>query len=231
LLGIIHVVGGHPVSGDLKKYVQDALYAANPQLPTPVREGLRAGDLTPWAPFVELAPPPPAYPQQAAFDIVGTSSGPLFQVNGKSYDPNVVNIKRQVNTTDDWILSSSGEPHIFHIHVNPFEITDVIHMLPDGTQESIYDENGHCKKNIIPDDQGLANQYCGMWHTFRDTIFVENDYHVHIRTHYDRYIGEFVIHCHILDHEDAGMMLNIEIVPDLSQPGGGLGMPGMNHMH
>src|SRR6266436_9023817 len=63
-----------------------------------------------------------------------------------------------------------------------------------------------------------------MYHTFRDTIFVENNYQVHIRTRYDRYIGEYVLHCHILDHEDSGMMLNIAIVPDLSAAGGGLGM-------
>jgi hypothetical protein len=35
--------------------------------------------------------------------------------------------------------------------------------------------------------------------------------------------------CHILDHEDAGMMANIAIVPDLNSPGGGLGMSSMNH--
>ena len=150
--------------------------------------------------------------------------------------PDVINITRQVNTTDDWILSATGnpvqaaEPHIFHIHVNPFEVTDVVRIKPDGTQESIFDADGHCKKDIVPDEQGLANQYCGMWHTFRDTIFVENNFHVHIRTRYDRYIGEFVIHCHILDHEDAGMMLNIEIVPDLTAPGGGLRMPNMPNM-
>jgi hypothetical protein len=49
------------------------------------------------------------------------------------------------------------------------------------------------------------------------------------RTRYDRYIGEYVLHCHILDHEDAGMMANVLIVPDLNAPGGGLGMPGMHH--
>ena len=91
--------------------------------------------------------------------------------------------------------------------------------------------HGHCTKDIVPDSQGLANQYCGLWHTFRDTLFVENNYYVKIRTHYDRYIGEYVIHCHILDHEDAGMMLNIEIVPDLKAPGGGIGMAGMKHTH
>jgi FtsP/CotA-like multicopper oxidase with cupredoxin domain len=231
LLGIIHVEGGSPVTGDLLKYVEDALYAANSQLPATVRDGLKGGDLTPWAPFVDLPAASPGPPQQASFAITGTPTGVLFQINGKSYDPNVVNIRRQVNTTDDWILSASGEPHIFHIHVNPFEITDVIHMKPDGTQESIFDAQGHCRKDISDSDQGLVNQYCGMWHTFRDTVFVENNFHVHIRTHYDRYIGEFVIHCHILDHEDGGMMLNIEIVPDIKAPGGGLGMAGMSHTH
>ena len=33
-------------------------------------------------------------------------------------------------------------------------------------------------------------------------------------TTYARYIGEYVLHCHILDHEDQGMMLNVEAVPN-----------------
>lgn len=31
-----------------------------------------------------------------------------------------------------------------------------------------------------------CNQYCGMWHTFKDTVFVQNDYLVKIRTTYVR---------------------------------------------
>jgi Multicopper oxidase len=41
---------------------------------------------------------------------------------------------------------------------------------------------------------------------------------------YERYIGEFVLHCHILDHEDQGMMQNVRI--DL--PGG---QGGTTHVH
>ena len=231
LLAYIHVEGGNPVSTDLQTYVEQALYEANPQLPHNVRQGLLQGDLTPWAPFTDLAPPTPGHVQQAGFNITGDNLGVYFQINGNSYDPDVVNITRQVNTTDDWVLTANGEPHIFHIHVNPFEVMDVKEVLPDGTQASIFDADGHCKKDLPKDAQGLANQYCGMWHTFRDTVFVENNYFVNIRTRYDRYIGEFVIHCHILDHEDAGMMLNIEIVPDLTAPKGGLGMVGMKHNH
>lgn len=93
---------------------------------------------------------------------------------------------------------------------------------------SIFGPNGKCL--VPPDSVGLQNQYCNMWHTFKDTVFVQNDYQVHIRTTYDRYIGEYVIHCHILDHEDSGMMANVLILPDASAPGGGLGMPGMRTM-
>jgi len=230
LLGIIRVVGGQSVNGDLEQYIEEALYAANPQLPEPVRSGLKNGNIEPWAPLVESPPATPGPQQKALFAIKAAPPGPpLFQINGQSYDPNVVNFRRQVNTTDDWSLTSNGEPHIFHIHVNPFEVMDVLQALPDGGELSIFDADGRCKRDLPKDPQGLASQYCGMWHTFRDTVFVENNYRVLIRTTYDRYIGEFVIHCHVLDHEDAGMMLNIEIVPDLSAPGGGLGMAGMKH--
>jgi FtsP/CotA-like multicopper oxidase with cupredoxin domain len=232
LLAYVHVRGGHRVSGDLEAYVRQALVDGNRKdLPGPVLANLGKGDLTPWAPFTELAPAPAGNQQKAEFQIVGgPNNSVLFQINGKSYDPDVVNITRQVDTTDDWTLTSNGEPHIFHIHVNPFEVVDVTTTNAAGQQESIYDANGNCKPSLIkPDKQGLVNQYCSMYHVFRDTVFVENNYQVHVRTFYDRYIGEFVIHCHILDHEDAGMMLNIEIVPDLSAPGGGIGMPSMKH--
>ena len=45
---------------------------------------------------------------------------------------------------------------------------------------------------------------------------------VHVRTRYERYIGEYVLHCHILDHEDQGMMQNVRVLlPD--GHGGGVG--------
>ncbi len=33
-------------------------------------------------------------------------------------------------------------------------------------------------------------------------------------TQYLDYIGQFVMHCHILDHEDLGMMEIVEVIPD-----------------
>lgn len=234
LLAYVHVRGGQAVTGDLQAYVGKALFDANPQLPANVRNGLRAGDLRPWAPFESLPPPTVNGQEQQANFVIAVppgASNPTFTINGKSYDPDVVNFTREVNTVDDWLLTAQGEPHIFHIHVNPFQVIDVMTTLANGQLVSIYNPDGSCKPELVSSDkQQLANQYCGMRGLFRDTIIVENNYQVRVRTRYDRYIGEYVIHCHILDHEDGGMMANISIVPDLNAPGGGLGMAGM-HRH
>jgi hypothetical protein len=67
------------------------------------------------------------------------------------------------------------------------------------------------------DDPQCANMQ-GVW---KDTIFAKPGYHVIARTRYQRYIGEFVLHCHILDHEDQGMTQNVRIaLPD------GMGLAG-----
>jgi FtsP/CotA-like multicopper oxidase with cupredoxin domain len=72
---------------------------------------------------------------------------------------------------------------------------------------------------------------------WKDTLFVRTKipfgglqpdskgyYRFIVRTRYERYIGEFVLHCHILDHEDSGMMQNVQI--DLP-----VGPGGMSHEH
>ncbi|MBB5062213.1 multicopper oxidase family protein [Granulicella mallensis] len=235
LLATVIVKAGITVPTDqLTKYVEQTLVKNNKNLPANALKGLANGDLTPWRGMPESGPASNSSdPLEVAFYIGNLPSPPAkptdppgkfgFYINSKEYSPHRIDFTRQVGATEDWVLTSYGEPHIFHIHVNPFEVMDVTH---DG--KSIYGAHGECL--VPPDSVGLQNQYCGMWHTFKDTVFVQNKYQVHIRTTYDRYIGEFVIHCHILDHEDGGMMTNVEIVPDLGAPGNGIGMPEMKDM-
>jgi FtsP/CotA-like multicopper oxidase with cupredoxin domain len=49
--------------------------------------------------------------------------------------------------------------------------------------------------------------------TWRDTILVKERQKVRFRSRYTRFDGKFVLHCHILDHEDQGMMQFVEIRP------------------
>lgn len=243
LLATIVVDPGVTVPQDqLRAYVLNALQTSNqkdePPLPADTLKALGQGDLTPWRGMPEEGPAiNSAHPRQVNFYLGNDPKNNFgFWINGQMYDPDRIDasMTMQVNTTEDWLLTSaqpagwgagccSPAPHIYHIHVNPFEIMDVTY-----NGKSIFGPNGEC---LLPADKfGLESQYCNLWHTFKDTIFVQNGYEVHMRTTYDRYIGEYVLHCHILDHEDSGMMENVLIVPDASQPNGGLGMPGMKTM-
>jgi FtsP/CotA-like multicopper oxidase with cupredoxin domain len=47
---------------------------------------------------------------------------------------------------------------------------------------------------------------------WKDTLLVQGPAVTNIYTKYRDYIGKFVIHCHILDHEDLGMMEVQEVV-------------------
>lgn len=48
---------------------------------------------------------------------------------------------------------------------------------------------------------------------WKDTILVKQGQPVRFRSRYQVFDGKFVLHCHILDHEDRGMMQMVEIVP------------------
>ena len=68
-------------------------------------------------------------------------------------------------------------------------------------------------------------QYKDMVGTWRDTLIVTQNVNIAINTRYQRYIGEYVLHCHILAHEDQGMMQNVKV----SLPDGKGGIAGGAH--
>ncbi|MBL4710137.1 MAG: multicopper oxidase family protein [Flavobacteriales bacterium] len=49
-----------------------------------------------------------------------------------------------------------------------------------------------------------------MW---KDVVMASENQSLKIRSRYQKYIGDFVIHCHILSHEDQGMMQRVRIIP------------------
>ncbi|MBC8010899.1 MAG: multicopper oxidase domain-containing protein, partial [Burkholderiales bacterium] len=113
--------------------------------------------------------------------------GILFGINRKTFDPTNV-LRLDLNETEEWTLTSQNEvgpvSHPFHIHVNPFEIVSMI------------------------DDKGVERLREPIW---RDTVILHENWKVKMRTHYTDFTGAFVQHCHILDHEDQGMMQIVEI--------------------
>ena len=78
--------------------------------------------------------------------------------------------------------------------MNPFQVLSVI---------------GEGNVDLTEDPTSEYSNLKGVW---KDTLLVQARVTVTVRTQYRRYIGDFVLHCHILDHEDGGMMQNIRIV-------------------
>jgi len=45
-------------------------------------------------------------------------------------------------------------------------------------------------------------------------VLLKKDVRVAFRTRYERFTGDFVIHCHIMFHGDHGMMQNLRIAAE-----------------
>jgi FtsP/CotA-like multicopper oxidase with cupredoxin domain len=165
--------------------------------------------------------------QTLVFNIDTSASPPSFEIDGEPYAPDIVPRKLMLDGVDEWTLQSDLAGHPFHIHVNPFQVVEIL------------DAGGNDVSGIGATDDGDP-QYAGLKGVWKDTLFVKNDdgkkYTVVVRTRYERYIGKFVLHCHILDHEDQGMMQNVEIyMPDgqggIVESHGGAGLLGGHGGH
>lgn len=112
--------------------------------------------------------------------------------------------KLEIGKVDEWVLTSANLGHPFHIHVNPFQIVKILNPDKKDVSEAISEPA--TTPNELDDVQ-----YRGLKGQFKDTIFVKPGYEVIVRSHYKKFEGDFVQHCHILDHEDQGMMEYVRI--------------------
>lgn len=151
----------------------------------------------------------PQRTRHVVYNIDITTNPVRYEINGKPFDPTDV-WSLELGAVEDWVLSSTWEGHPHHVHVNPFQIVAVLD--PDGKDVSM--------PGSVDDFTGeVDTQFAGLKGVWKDTIWVKNPkkspegaYTIRVRTKYRRYIGRFVLHCHILDHEDQGMMQIVEIV-------------------
>lgn len=219
IIGFIDAVGPGKVA-DTTKFVQDKLLQGAAGLSGAVRDTVVA-DINNGLKLTKYVPHPTITDAEIAkwkqpdvkieFNLIGSKPAPnpqpaQFLINGKAYDPAVVNQTLILGTAQQWVLTSLNVNHPFHIHVNPFQIVSIVDKT---TGKEVND--------------GI---YAGMKGTWKDTLITDTNVQITLRTRYNRYIGEYVLHCHILDHEDQGMMQNVQIVlPD----GEGKPMPMGHH--
>jgi FtsP/CotA-like multicopper oxidase with cupredoxin domain len=108
-------------------------------------------------------------------------SGTVFFIDGQSYDPSKVNFRARLNTVEQWTI------------VNHTEETHPFHM--------------HTYPMQLISVNGVPVTFDG----YQDEIVLPPHGYVVARIRFSGFTGETVFHCHILAHEDAGMMANIVV--------------------
>jgi FtsP/CotA-like multicopper oxidase with cupredoxin domain len=104
-----------------------------------------------------------------------------FQINGQSFEPDRINTRVRLDSTEDWlIVNDDVMDHPFHLHINPFQV-----ISRAGRPES--------------------------QRRWKDTVLVKAGEEVRIRVTFRDFTGRTVYHCHNLDHEDLGLMGVLQI--------------------
>lgn len=142
--------------------------------------------------------------QKVRFDII-PGDITLFQVNGVSF--NHLNEPRllELNTVQDWKLTSSLASHPFHIHINHFQIMERWRKMNNENEYKKLDTKPIWKDTYFVENVGNKKDEDGnvIKYGYKDSSIV--------KTVYKDFVGDFVLHCHILDHEDQGMMQCVRI--------------------
>lgn len=127
------------------------------------------------------------------FDVQENDSGLQFVIDGQPFSPDRVDQTVNLGAVEEWtLLNNSPGQHPFHIHVNPFQVTHI---------------NGQPVALQIWQDTVIIPQ------AFTGTDGSTIPGSVTLRSRFTDFDGKFVLHCHILPHEDLGMMQIVAIAP------------------
>ena len=140
----------------------------------------------------------------ASRTIVFAETRRQYTINGQVFDHARVDTRVPLGNIEEWtVRNDSDELHVFHIHQVNFQV-----MKVNGQTQSF---NGAV-----------------------DTVPVAPHQSVTLRIAFTQpeIVGRFMYHCHVLEHEDGGMMAQIEVYdprsPQRSNEGQAMNMLGMN---
>jgi len=111
-----------------------------------------------------------------------------FTVDGKIFDPGRIDQRVRLGAVEEWTIRNTHEhdDHIFHIHTNPIQVMEI-------------------------GGQPLADR------PWRDTVVVPRPAKggsTVFRSRFLDYTGIFMLHCHMMNHEEMGMMQSVEVYKD-----------------
>jgi spore coat protein A len=117
--------------------------------------------------------------------MMGMMGGAPWVINGKPFDPNRVDADPKLGTVEIWeFRNMSMMDHPAHLHQTMFQILDINGYPPPPTHAG-----------------------------WKDTVNVPAMGTVRIIMRFADYAGKYVLHCHVLEHEDNAMMARFDVVP------------------
>ena len=218
----------------------------------------------PAMPLMPHAPPRPTFlrdikPSEVVgptrimvFETTGGGSGQsVHTINGVKFEEGKPVTITPLNTVEEWkVENKTVRPlidHPFHIHVNPFQVTEVFDPnaplldskhFPIG-KDKLYVvsttkpelKEGQCwlnpndnttwkECNASPPSKYPAENTNIWWDVFPIPSGISADAdsgkviipgYFKMRSRFVDYRGSYVIHCHILAHEDRGMMVEVDL--------------------
>lgn len=109
------------------------------------------------------------------------SRGMSFTINGNTFDPDRIDTIVQAGSVEEWTLTN----------ISPMDHPIHLHVWPMQIVEAQGRELGEI-----------------VW---QDVVNVPANDSIRVRIPFDNFVGKTVYHCHVLDHEDEGMMGIIEV--------------------
>jgi FtsP/CotA-like multicopper oxidase with cupredoxin domain len=140
---------------------------------------------------------------------------PRFMLNGKQFHETgpLVDQCMPLDGLQDWVLENwTSLAHPFHIHINPFQIIRIATPTGRDTYNVYSPPSNFVWQDVIaiPPAKFTTNN--------SGQILNVTPGRVTIRHTFVDFTGTFVLHCHILAHEDRGMMQLVRIVPAAQYP-------------
>jgi plastocyanin len=106
-----------------------------------------------------------------------------WTINGLRFDPDRIDAQPVLDTTEKWIFTNpTGMSHTVHIH--------------DVDQQCLSRNGGPCYP----------------YETMKETWYLEPGETIEVKLRFTDYTGRYMLHCHMIEHADDGMMAQFEVV-------------------
>jgi len=106
-----------------------------------------------------------------------------WTINGLRFDPSRVDARPVLGTTEKWVFTNpTAQAHAVHIH--------------DVAQQCVSRNGGACYP----------------YETMKETWYLAPGEVLEVKLKFTDHVGMYMLHCHMLEHEDDGMMTQFEVV-------------------